>query len=424
MIRRIGLAASAAILLSGTAFAGDFNVWGIQTFNPEADRYIGELVSEFGEANGVEAEYVVVPANVLNERLAAAFEGGAPPDVFMTVGQQIQYYMAQGLTIPVDDVLEDMKAVDGGIYENVVVQGVFEGEVQALPIELDVVPMYARTDLLEQAGHELPETWEEFRAAAKAIQEQNPMIASAGIAVSNANDAEGNLRTIIWSFGGHLFGEDGTTITFDSPETRAAYQFVADLFLEDRTLPRSALTWDDAGNNTAYQTGRAAFVINPPSIFAWLQENDQELLDNTQLIVIPKGPGPNGIHGSPASAWVWAASTDAGNHDLAKAWLRYFYEPERYQQVIESVGGRWLPIYRSMIDLPLFADVPQYAQFGEMAESGIVGGYKGPPSALSGEVFNAKLVTAVAQKILVDGDSVEDAVSWGQAEMEKLAAKH
>jgi hypothetical protein len=38
-------------------------------------------------------------------------------------------------------------------------------------------------------------------------------------------------------------------------------------------------------------------------------------------------------------------------------------------------------------------------------------------------VFNAKIVTAVAQKILVDGDSVEDAVAWGQAEMEKLAAK-
>lgn len=76
-----------------------------------------------------------------------------------------------------------------------------------------------------------------------------------------------------------------------------------------------------------------------------------------------------------------------------------------------------------MIDLPLFADTPQYAQFGEMAESGIVGGYKGPPSALSGEVYNAKIVTAVAQKILVDGDSVEDAVSWRQAEMENLAAK-
>src|ERR671919_776992 len=172
MIRRIGLAASAAILLSGPAFAADFNVWGIQTFNPDADRYIGELVSEFGEANGIEAEYVVVPANVLNERLAAAFEGGAPPDVFMTVGQQIQYYMAQGLTIPLDDVLGDMKAVEGGIYENVVVQGLYEGEVQGLPIELDVVPMYARTDLLEQAGQKLPETWDQFRTAAKAIQEQ------------------------------------------------------------------------------------------------------------------------------------------------------------------------------------------------------------------------------------------------------------
>ena len=33
------------------------------------------------------------PANVLNERLAAAFEAGAPPDAFMQVGAQGLYYM-------------------------------------------------------------------------------------------------------------------------------------------------------------------------------------------------------------------------------------------------------------------------------------------------------------------------------------------
>jgi hypothetical protein len=47
----------------------------------------------------------------------------------------------------------------------------------------------------------------------------------------------------------------------------------------------------------------------------------------------------------------------------------------------------------------------------------------GRARSAAGRVYNAKLVTEVAQKILVDGDSVEDAVAWGQAEMEKLAAK-
>ncbi|MEO1019744.1 MAG: hypothetical protein AAFY56_18935, partial [Pseudomonadota bacterium] len=77
--------AAVAALMANPAMAQDFTVWGIQTFNPDADVYIGEQVEAFGEENGVDAEYVVVPANVLNENLAAAFEGGAPPDAFMTV---------------------------------------------------------------------------------------------------------------------------------------------------------------------------------------------------------------------------------------------------------------------------------------------------------------------------------------------------
>lgn len=425
MTRRLlggALAALGLGLAANQADAAAFNVWGIQTFNPEADRYIGEQVKAFGQAKGIDAEYIVVPANVLHERLAAAFEGGAPPDVFMSIGAQIQYYIQRGLTIPLDATLAKMRAVPGGIFENVVLQGMAGGQVMAVPIEVDVSPMNVRTDLFEKAGRKLPETWLEFREAAKAIQQQNPLVAAFGLPVSNAPDAEGNLSNIVWSFGGAVFAEDGKTITFDSPETRAAFQFVADMFLVDKTIPRSALTWDDAGNNTAFQTGRAAAVINPPSIFFWLQQNDPKLLANTQLINIPKGPGEKGRNGTSVGAWVWVVSKGGKNHDAAKAWLDYFYEPSRYQTVIEKVGGRWVPIFKSMMTIPTFTSVPQYAQFKEMAETGSLAGYRGPPTPLSGKVYNAQLITKSMQKVLVDGMKVADATAWAQAEMEKLAA--
>jgi multiple sugar transport system substrate-binding protein len=421
--RSLALAALTCTLLAGTALAADFNVWGIQTFNPEADRYIGEQVAAFGKSKGINAEYSVVPANVLNERLAAAFEGKAPPDVFMTVGAQIGYYMQQGLLIRLDGVLERMRKVEGGIFENVVAQGLLDGQVLAVPIEIDVSPMYVRKDLFEKAGQPIPDTWEQLRASAKVVQAQNPLVAGFGITVSNANDAEGNIRQVIWSFGGAEFAEDGRTVIFDSPETRAAYQFLADMFLIDKTIPRSSLTWDDAGNNTAYQTGRAAVILNPPSVFFWAQQNDKKLADNTALVAIPKGPGPQGRRGSSVGAWVWAASKDSKNHDHARAWLDYFYEPDRYREVIAKVGGRWLPVYRAMMKMPTFTSVPQYAQFEEMAATGILTGHKGPPSVLSGQVNNAKIITSVMQKILVDNVPVAQATAWGQAEIEKLAKR-
>lgn len=418
------LLATTGLLLAGGAQAQDLTIWGLQAFNEAADQYIGETVKAFGAERGINAEYVVVPANVLNERLAAAFEGGSPPDVFMQVGGQAQYYPSLGLTLPIPEILEEMRAKEGGIYEGMVSQIMYEGEVHGVPLEVDVVPMYARRDLLEAQGLGVPTTWEELRTASQKILAADRTITPFAMPTSTANDADGQIKQVVWSFGGHMFAEDGKTVTWNSPETKAAYQFLADMFAEG-TIPRSTLTWDDAGNNTAYQTGRAAFTINPPSIYSWMVDNDQTLLENTELIAIPKGPGEAGRSGSSAGSWVWIVSKATDRPDDAKAWLSYFFDTARYEKLIDTVGGRWVPIYPALTaSMPLFKDTPAFANFNEMAGSGIVDGYKGPPSALNAEVGVAKIVSQSFQKVVVDGMSVDEAVAWAQAEVEKLAAKY
>ncbi|MGN6487154.1 MAG: ABC transporter substrate-binding protein [Devosia sp.] len=418
------LLATSALLMSGTAYAQDLTIWGLQAFNEAADQYIADTVKAFGAERGINAEYVVVPANVLNERLAAAFEGGSPPDVFMQVGGQAQYYPSLGLTLPIPEILEEMRAKEGGIYEGMVSQVMYNGEVHGVPLEVDVVPMYARRDLLEAQGLGIPTTWEELRSASQKILAADRTITPFAMPTSTANDADGQIKQVVWSFGGAMFAEDGKTVTWNSTETKAAYQFLADMFAEG-TIPRSTLTWDDAGNNTAYQTGRAAFTINPPSIYSWMVANDEELLKNTELIAVPKGPGEAGRSGSSAGSWVWIVAKATDRPDDAKAWLSYFFDTARYEKLIDTVGGRWVPIYPALTaSMPLFKDTPAFANFNEMAGNGIVDGFKGPPSALNAEVSVAKIVSQSFQKVVVDGMSVDDAVAWAQAEVEKLAAKY
>jgi multiple sugar transport system substrate-binding protein len=415
--------AAVALLFGGlTARAADLTVWGLQTFNTAADEYIGQMVKDFGKQAGIDAEYVVVPANVLNQRLAAAFEAHTPPDAFMQGSGAIQFYIARGLTVPIDDVLAEMRKVPGGIYENLVSAGAWQGTIQAVPLEVDTVPMFVRKDLLDEIGKPVPATWDELRQDALMIQKKHPQISGFGMTVSNSNDAESAIRIVMWCFGGKVMAEDGKTVVFDSPETRAAYQFVADMFLKDRTIPRSALTWDDAGNNVAYQTGRAGFVINPPSIYQWLQQNDQKLLASTLMVSVPKGPGPKGMVGNAGGDWTWSVSKDSKHQDQAKAWLKYFFQPDHYKAVVEKVGGRWWPVYPGMVkSISLFADNPAYAQFDTLARTSIIDGYAGPPNALSGKVWDATILTKALQKVLVDGMSVDDAVKWGQAQIEALA---
>jgi multiple sugar transport system substrate-binding protein len=425
-MRRFAIAAIlAAALAARPAGAADLTVWGLQAFNQAADEYIGQMVKDFGKSKGIDAEYVVVPATVINDRLAASFQGGAPPDAYMQVSQRAQFYIGNGLVVPLDEVLADLSKAPGGIFENQLAAGRSGATIQALPLEVDVSPVFARKDLLDEVGKAPPQSWDELREAARLIQAKHPQIAGFGMTVSNANDAEGQIRNVIWSFGGKVMAEDGKTVAFNSTETRAAYQFVADMFLKDRTIPRAALTWDDSGNNVAYQTGRAAFVINPPSIWYWMNDNDKTLLGNSLMLSIPKGPGPNGRVGNTVGSWVWQVSKASKHPDWAKDWLRWFYQQDHYRTVIEKVGGRWAPIYPQMLDtMPLFSNNPAFRDFHKMAENGFTDGYAGPPNVLAGRVYDANILTKVLQKILVDRTSVEDAVTWGQQQIEELAKKN
>jgi multiple sugar transport system substrate-binding protein len=417
-MRRFILGTVFAAGFATVAHAADLTVWGLQAFNQAADDYIGQMVKDFGKSKGIDAEYVVVPATVINDRLAASFQGNAPPDAFMQVSGRAQFYISNGLVVPLDDVLAEIRKVDGGIAENQLPAGRQGDDYLALPLEVDVDPMFARTDLLAEIGKPVPTTWDELREDAKEIQAKHPQISGFGMTVSNTNDAEGQIRNAIWSFGGKVMAEDGKTVVFDSPETRAAYQFVADMFLKDRIIPRSALTWDDSGNNIAFQTGRAAFVINPPSIWYWMKDNDQKLLANSVMISVPKGPGPKGQIGNAVGSWVWQVSKASKHQD----WLRYFYQPDHYAAVINKVGGRWAPIYPKMFDtLPLFSDNPAFKDFKSLANNGFLDGYAGPPNALSGKVADATILTKVLQKVLVDHTPVDQAVPWGQQQIEDLA---
>ena len=427
MRRGVAIAAALGMVLSGalsagTARAADLTVWGLQAFNQDADQYIGQMVKEFGKSKNIDAEYVVVPATVLNDRLAAAFQGNAPPDAYMQVSQRAQFYIGNHLVVPLDDVLAEIRKVPGGIFENQLSVGSSPDGIEALPLEVDVDPMFARKDLLDEIGKPVPATWDELRADAKLIQAKHPQIAGFGMTVSNTNDAEGQIRNLIWSFGGKVMAKDGKTVTFDSPETRAAYQFLADMFLKDRIIPRAALTWDDSGNNVAYQTGRAAFVINPPSIWYWMQDNDKTLLGHSLMISVPKGPGPNGTIGNAVGSWVWQVSKASKHQDLAKGWLRWFYQPDHYRTVVEKVGGRWAPVYPALFEqMPLFSSNPAFKDFKTLAQDGFVDGYAGPPNVLAGKVFDANILTKVMQKVLVDHTPVDQAVPWGQQQIEALA---
>ena len=419
---KTAILASAMALCATVASSADLAIWGLQAFNKDADALITQMAKDFGKAQGLDVQYVIVPANVLTERLASAFEGKAAPDAFMQLGQNSQYYAQNGLTKPIDDVLAGLRARDGGIYESVVPQAIYEGKAHSVPIEIDLVPMFARKDLIAETGLPVPETWEDLRKVTQAIVKKNPHYTGLGLPLSNANDSESQLRMLFWSFGAAMFAEDGKTITWNSPETIAAYQFIKDMYAEG-TIPRNVVTWDDGGNNTAYQTGRAAFIMNPPSVYSWMVENDKKLLENSALINIPKGPGEKGRSATLLGTFSWLVSSQTKKEALAKEWINFFFQPENYEKLIQTTGGRWYPVFPAVAkSMPLFRDNPSFANFHDLATNGLPIGYRGTPTPLASQVYTAKILSTSVQQVVIDGKSPHEVAQWVEAEVTKLAA--
>ena len=103
-------------------------------------------------------------------------------------------------------------------------------------------------------------------------------------------DADHNIMDMIWGYGGKLVEADDKTVALNSLGTVQAVKLIADMFHKHKIIPKGAISWDNQGNNKAYQSRQVIFVLNPSSIYAHLAESDKELYDVTGMLPLPAGP--------------------------------------------------------------------------------------------------------------------------------------
>lgn len=109
--------------------------------------------------------------------------------------------------------------------------------------------MYYRADLFEEAGIEVPTTWEEYAAAAEEIKAQ-------GSYITNFPKTDVNwFAGMVWQNGGQWFANDGENwdVNLTSPESEEVATYWQDLLSKDlvSTLPSFSDEW-----NASFNTGQ------------------------------------------------------------------------------------------------------------------------------------------------------------------------
>jgi len=295
--------------------------WHLPNFTPLADELQKQQVYEFAKQAGLkeaDVEYAVVAGEQAQQKLAAAIEAGNPPDVTRLYESNVQFYASGGHLLDVNDLVDKMRREPKGIFESALSSVIYKGRAMGVPLAVNPWPVHARLDLLEQAKVEYPKTWDEFIETSKKIQSP-PRLFAFGMCLGLVEDTTDNVMNLLWCYGGKMVEADNKTVVMNSPENAAGVKVIEAMFKTHKIIPPGAISWDNSGNNKAYQSKQAAFVMNPTSIYAYLDGNDKDLQKVTGLMPVrpaPRAPSTRSTHGRtgrskrpPTPSWPRACSS-------------------------------------------------------------------------------------------------------------------
>src|SRR5262249_59309010 len=127
---------------------------------------------------------------------------------------------------------------------------------------------------------------------------------------------------------------------------------------------------------------------SPRGIYASVEGNDKARQKVTGLSPVPAGPKGTV---NQIDTWAYGAFKKNPNPELTKGLLDYLMQPANYDKIIQSTGGRWVPVYKRLFESPFWTGKPAFKHFIKMAETGVPVSYAGSPTPPAGEVLTTQV---------------------------------
>jgi len=146
--------------------------------------------------------------------------------------------------------------------------------------------LYYRKDLLEAAGIEPPETYDELVAAAETLMKANPGMSGWTWPALKDLVLVNRWVEFLNGYGGTYFDADGKCVMNDE-KGLAALTFMKSLF-DSGITPKEALTWKEEESQIRFVSGEAIFHTGRQDMMFWLNDPAQsKIVDKWGFIPMP-----------------------------------------------------------------------------------------------------------------------------------------
>lgn len=277
------------------------------------DPAIRDVVDAWNAENpGIQVDFQTFPfADYTGTKLTTAFASGKGPDVFWVSPGAFINYVNNGISAPVDDIIEK------GQYHDAAVQAVsVDGKMHAVPFEQEPVALYYREDHLEEAGIDPPTNWDELVAAAEELTGGDRK----GIFIEPAPGPYQNFTwyPFLWSAGGDVVNEDSTESALRTPEAASAFELWGQLVREGLAPKKT-----EEGTHEIGPLGRGECSMQVCGFWAiaQLQANFPDEPISIVHIPAPEGRTPETVYGG----WTQMVNAKGGHVEAAKKFTQWMW---------------------------------------------------------------------------------------------------
>ena len=255
--------------------------------NPGQQTPTTELVNQWAKDNGVQVDITTVTHSNRQTVLTTALEAGSGPDLLI-LSNYDPYLFADGL-LDISDLGQKLADENGGWYPIAEHLGKVDGTWRAFPTYVYMHQMLYRKSALDKAGVEVPDTWDQFRAALQALKDSNQDMEPFGVSYGRSFDGQQFLLGILLGYGSQVLSDDGSKVVFDSPETVKGLEYAVQLY-KDGLIDPTVVGWDDGTNNQAMLAGTIAITFNGFSVKQQALSDFPDLAPDIGTAIYPAGP--------------------------------------------------------------------------------------------------------------------------------------
>jgi len=317
-------------------------------FSGNEQKIFQKLVDDFAAQNNITVKAEFLPFGTYKQQLSVAIAGGSLPDIIMIDNPDHAAFAAMNVFEDISDKIKSWENTSA-YFEGPLNSVQYKGKYYGIPLTSNCLALFYNVDMLKTANITPPSTWEELRAAAKKLTNQNTF----GIGVAMPKSEEATFQFLPW-----LIASGGRYDTMDSAESIKAVAFLKEL-IDDGSMSKETINWGQGDIQKQFSVGKLAMFVGGPWMIPQITEDSKGM--KFAVAKVPKDVKYASVLGGENIGIVKNKNTE-----LAWKFLQYMGDQKIMKEFISQTG--YFPPRKDVAQDPIWTNDPIKKVFMEQMQ--------------------------------------------------------